>query len=116
MLKDLADGTVKPLSIIFEMSWQLGLIPENWKKANVSMVFRKGKKENLGNYRPVSLALLLWMMMEHIFLEAFSKPVKDKNVTGNSQHGILKGKSCLTNVTAFYNEVPGTMMQLEDSH
>lgn len=103
-LKDLANGTVKPLPIIFERSWQLGMVPENWKKANVSLVF---KKEDLGNYRPVSLTLILGMVMEKILLEAFPKHRKDKNVIWNSQHGILKGKSRLSNLIAFYDEVTG---------
>lgn len=74
------------------------------KKANVTMVF---KKEDLGNYRPVSFTLILGMMMEQILLDAFSKHRKDKKVIWSTQHGILKGKSCLTNLITFYDEVTG---------
>jgi len=33
-------------------------VPEDWRKASVTCVFRKGKKEDPGNYRLVSLTLM----------------------------------------------------------
>ncbi|KAK4810957.1 hypothetical protein QYF61_013365 [Mycteria americana] len=41
-----------PLLIIFDQSWRLGEVPEDWRKANVTPIFEKGKKEDPGNYRP----------------------------------------------------------------
>jgi len=52
VLRELADVTAEPLSIIFERSWRTGEVPEDWRKASVTPVF---KKEDPGNYRPVSL-------------------------------------------------------------
>jgi len=60
----LADVFAEPLSIIFEMSWRTGEVPEDWRKANVTPNFRKGKEEDPGNYRPVSLTPILGKMME----------------------------------------------------
>jgi len=55
VLRKLPDEVAKPLSIIFEKSWQSGEIPAEWKRGNIPPFFKKGKKEDLGNYRPVSL-------------------------------------------------------------
>ncbi|PKU44703.1 rna-directed dna polymerase from mobile element jockey-like [Limosa lapponica baueri] len=52
VLRELAEVIAGPLSIIFERSWRTGEVPEAWRKANVIPVFKKGKKEDLGNYRP----------------------------------------------------------------
>ena len=80
----------------------MGEVPEEWKnKTPVS------KEKNLGNYRPVILTLILGKATEQIFPETISKHTKDKKVNGSSHHGFMKGKSCLSNLTALCDEMTG---------
>ncbi|PKU46015.1 rna-directed dna polymerase from mobile element hypothetical protein [Limosa lapponica baueri] len=51
MLRELAEVTAGPLSIIFERSWRTGKVPKDWRKADVTPVFKKGKRDDAGNYR-----------------------------------------------------------------
>ncbi|GAB0205958.1 mitochondrial enolase superfamily member 1 [Grus japonensis] len=102
VLRELADVIARPLSIIFERSWRTGEVPEEWRKANVTPVFRKGKKEDPGNYRPVSLTSIPAKAMEQLILGVINKHVEEK-VIGSGQHGFTKGKSRLTNLIAFYD-------------
>ena len=44
---------------------------------------------------------------DKIFLKTILNHMKDKKVTGSRHYGFSKGKSCLTNLIAFYNEVTG---------
>ena len=69
MLRGLADVTVRPLLIIFETSWCLGRVPEDWKEANVTPIFKKGKEEDPGNCSLVSLTLIPGKVMEQLTLE-----------------------------------------------
>jgi len=101
VLRELADVIAEPLCIIFERSWRTGEVPEDWRKANVTPIFNKGKKEDPGNYRPVSLTSTPGKVMEQLILEVIFKQVEEKKVIRSSQHVFTKGKSCLTNLIAF---------------
>ena len=58
-LRDLAEELAKPLSIIYQQSWLTGEVPDDWRIATVTPIYKKGRKEYPGNYRPVSLTLVL---------------------------------------------------------
>ncbi|CAM4689400.1 unnamed protein product [Lepidochelys kempii] len=109
VLKELADVIAEPLAIIFENSWRLGEVPDDWKKANVVPIFKKGKKEDPGNYRPISLTSVPRKIMEQVLKELILKHLEERKVIRNSQHGFTKGKSCLTNLIAFYDEITGSV-------
>ncbi|KFM07207.1 hypothetical protein AS27_05698, partial [Aptenodytes forsteri] len=55
VLGELAEVLAKPLSIIYQQSWLTGEVPDDWRLANVTPIYKKGRKEDPGNYRPVSL-------------------------------------------------------------
>ncbi|CAM4699543.1 unnamed protein product [Caretta caretta] len=109
VLKELADVIAEPLAIIFENSWRLGEVPDDWKKANVVPIFKKRKEEDPGNYRPVSLTSVPGKIMEQVLKESFLKHLEERKVIRNSQHGFTKGKSCLINLIAFCDKITGSV-------
>ena len=61
-------------------------------------IYKKGCKAELGNYRPVGLTLVPGKVMEQIVLREITRHVRDSRGIRPSQHGFMKGRSCLTNL------------------
>ncbi|KAK4828333.1 LOW QUALITY PROTEIN: hypothetical protein QYF61_025802 [Mycteria americana] len=104
VLKELAEVLTKPLSIMYQQSWLTEEVPADWRLANVTPIFKKGRKEDPGNYRPVSLTSVLGKLMEQIILSAITWHVEDNQGIKPSQHGFMKGRSCLTNLISSYDK------------
>ncbi|KAJ7421910.1 hypothetical protein BTVI_15895 [Pitangus sulphuratus] len=98
ILKELADVITKPLSMIFERSWEYREVSADWKLLNIVSVVKKGKKEYPRNYRLVSLTSVTGKVMEKIILRSIEKYLKDNTFISHSQHVFRRAKSCLSNL------------------
>ena len=96
VLIELRQSLGVPLSIIFNQSLETGRIPLDWKKAEVTAIFKKGRKSTAGNYRPVSLTCVICKVLETIIRNAMVQHMDEYNLYSNSQHGFRKGRSCTT--------------------
>lgn len=64
VLRKLAGEVAKTLFNTVKKLGQAGGIPSVWKKRNITFTFKKGRKEDLGNYRPISLTSVPAKIME----------------------------------------------------
>ena len=78
MLKLCDKSIVKPLSIIFNNCKLKITLPNLWKKANVVPIHKKGEKDLIKNYRPVSLLLIFGKFFERLIFNFLFKYF-DKN-------------------------------------
>ena len=69
---------------------------EDWRKASITPVFKKVKKEEPGKYRSISLTSNFGKVLEQLILDITSKQVEERKDIRDSQHGFAKGKSYLT--------------------
>ncbi len=98
-------GVTKPLVHLFRRSLEETVIPDEWKRANVTAIFKKGAKWDPANYRPVSLTSQIGKIMERIIKEEIVQFLERNNLIKNSQHGFRNKRSCLTNLLAFMEKV-----------
>ena len=77
----------KPLSIIYQQSWLTEEVPVDWWLANVMPIYKKGRKEDPGNYRPVSLTSVPGKIMEQFILSAITRHVQHNQAIRPRQHG-----------------------------
>jgi len=88
---------------IYEQSWLTGEVPDDWRIVKVKPIYKKGLKEDPGNYRTVSLTSVLGKIMERFIRSVLTGHVKDNQRTWPSQHGFMKDRSCLTNLISLYD-------------
>ena len=69
VLKECAASLAHPLSILFQLSYNSGTLPAEWKLANIVPIHKKGSKDDIENYRPISLTCLVMKIFERIIRE-----------------------------------------------
>ncbi|RMC17434.1 hypothetical protein DUI87_06016 [Hirundo rustica rustica] len=79
ILKELTDAITKPLAMLFNWYWKSTEVPADWKLANSLVIFRKDKKNDPGNYRPVTLTSVPGKVMEKVILRGNEKHLKDNS-------------------------------------
>ena len=105
LLYELRDELVKPLCVLFNLSLETGSLPQDWRDANVTPLFKKGSKSMAANYRPISLTSKIGKILESIIKDNIVNHLEKFNLIRDSQHGFRKGRSCLTNLLDFMETV-----------
>ena len=101
ILKQLANSISPILQLIFQKSIDSGTVPSDWKKANVSPIFKKGMRYEAANYRPVSLTCICSKLMEHIVTKHLLTHLEKHNILYDLQHGFRTKRSTETQLMAF---------------
>ena len=105
MLIKTGDVIAKPLALIFNKSIKEGVVPKDWRVANVTPIFKKGKKNDPANYRPVSLTSVVCKLLESIIRDKMIEHLEKNRPLNMSQHGFMRHRSCLTNLLEFFEKV-----------
>jgi hypothetical protein len=91
--------------MLYKKSMQTGKVPVDWKRANMTAIFKKGCQETAGNYRPVSLTTHVCKVLESIIRDKIVEHLNSNNLINNTQHRFVRSRSCLTNLLEFLEDV-----------
>ncbi|BHF72724.1 hypothetical protein SprV_0401579400 [Sparganum proliferum] len=100
ILKELAGDFAKPLSMLFQTSFETGYLPPDWKSAWITPLYKGGIRVSANNYRPVSLTSICCKIMEKIIKQQLMQFLEQNHLLSDSQHGFRNCRSCVT--TLFY--------------
>ena len=111
IIKECKESFSIVFSIIFKKSLQEGALPKQWKQAHVKALFKKGKRTQCSNYRPVSLTSIVCKLFESIIRDNITQFLETHSLITTHQHGFRSGHSCTTQLlelmedfTDFYEE------------
>ena len=111
MLIELADLISGPLALIMNKTLREKQIPNDWKKANVSPIFKKGARNRAENYRPISLTSIVCKLMESIIKEAVMSHVLSNKLLSSKQYGFISGRSTVTQLLRYLDKCVETMVK-----
>ena len=107
LLKETADQIAPSLTMLFNKSLQLGIFPEDWKLNHIVPIFKKGKRDFVENYRPISLLPVTSKVLERCVLAGLRDYIF--HLFSREQHGSLAGRSCVTQLTSVLHYIGGQL-------
>ena len=100
VLKDTLPLIMKPLCHVLNLSLAQGTIPDAWKLARVSPIFKGGDQTDPQNYRPISVLSVLSKVLERLVFNQLYNYLKENNLLSDSQFGFRPNFStCLALIT-----------------
>ena len=113
MIKLCGISICKPLDIIFQNCLRSGKFPSEWKKANVVPTFKKGDKQCIKNYRPVSLLPVCGKVFERLLYNKMFSFFLENDLISPKQSGFRPGDSCTNQLLSIAHEI---LSAFDDGH
>lgn len=110
-LNAMATSVSPILTIIFQSSLDQGKVPDDWKTAYVTPLFKKGDKSRASYYRPVSLTSICCKTLEHIVHSHVINHLERNNILSDQQHGFRKRRSCESQLITTIHDLASSLDQ-----
>ena len=97
VLREIKDVLVKPLTHLFQLSLREGFLPECWRDADITPIYKnKGSRSQPTNYRPISLTSVICKILESLIKDAVIGHLIKFNLLYKYQHAFIGKRSCTT--------------------
>ena len=96
---------VKPLKLIFTNSLTNSTFPSSWKKANIIPIHKKDEKNNLKNYRPISVLPTCGKLFEKLIYNSLYHYLEHNKILNLNQSGFRSGDSCINQLISITHNI-----------
>jgi len=96
LLKAGATPLASPLTKLFNLSLSSGQVPQQWKTARVTPLFKEGSKTDANNYRPISVLPVVMKIFERLIHNQLYSFLSQNNLLSSNQSGFRPGHSTQT--------------------
>ena len=88
--KEIVEEISTPVAKLFNLSLEEGIVPPEWKEANITPLFKKGSRNKPENYRPVRLTSVVCKLLETLIRDHMVVFLVKHKLINTSQHRFLK--------------------------
>ena len=110
ILIELVDLVSKPLAFLLKKTMDEGCIPQDWKMAYVSPIFKKRVRNKAENYRPISLTSIVCKLMESFVKDSIMNHMRAENILSLKQYGFINGRSTTTQLLSYLDKCIDTIV------
>ena len=110
LLIALVDCVSKPIALHLNKTMEHGEIPNGWKRAHVSPIYKKGLRNRAENYRPFSFPFIICKLMEYFVKEAVMNYIIEEKVLSSKQYGFISGRSRTTQLLRYLDKCIETIV------
>ena len=116
VMRETAENIAPGLAAIFRKSLETGIVPEDWRTAHVTPIYKKGQRYIPANYRPVSLTCISSKLMEHIVASSIMGHADANEILYPLQHGFRTSMSCKSQLLCFTDDISKNLQRGKQIH
>ena len=105
MLKICDSAIIRPLSIIYRNCISQNTFPDMWKKSNICPIHKKGDKQVINNYRPVSLLPICGKVFERLIFNSVYEYLEEHKLLSADQSGFRANDSCVNQLLSIVHNI-----------
>ena len=105
MIQFCSKSLANPLFLLFKNCLEASTFPEEWKKGNIIPIHKKGDKQSVSNYRPISLLPIFSKIFERIIFDNIFKYMNQNKFFNSNQSGFRSGDSCIHQLISITHDI-----------
>ena len=105
LLTNIVNEIISPLTHILSLLLTSGTVPQKMKIAKVVPIFKKGQKDSVNNYRPISLLTSISKVLDRLVYTRTLKFLVNCKILNDTQFGFRKNHSTTHALLTFIDKV-----------